>query len=44
MGSKNLSIEDLRAAQLEPHVDPLNEFSDRCRDEMRRLLHRGLFE
>lgn len=41
-GEANLSLEDMREATLQPHVDPLNEFSDRCRDEIRDLLRGGL--
>jgi hypothetical protein len=41
-GEKNLSVEDLREATLEPHVDPLSEFSMRCREELRHLLRYGL--
>ena len=41
-GEQNLSLEDLREATLAPHVDPLYEFSTRCREEIRHLLHHGL--
>jgi len=38
-GEKNLSIEDLKSVALAPdHVDPLNVFSTRCREELRSLL------
>lgn len=41
-GEKNLSIEEIRASVLGPHIDPLNEFSARCREEIRHLLQHGL--
>jgi len=41
-GEKNLSMEDLREVALQPHVDPLYEFSSRCREEMHHLLRYGL--
>jgi hypothetical protein len=43
-GEKNLTLEDLREATLKPHVDPLHEFSTRCREEIRRLLRQGAIE
>lgn len=42
-GERNMSLEDLREAALQPHVDPLCEFSTRCRDELRLMLKRGSF-
>ena len=41
---EQLSLEDVREAVLRPHVDPLNEFSDRCRGEIRHLLRYGINE
>jgi len=40
-GEQSLSIQDLRHATLTPHVDPLNSFSIRCREEMRIILGNG---
>jgi hypothetical protein len=41
-GETALSIEALKTATLVPHVDPLNEFSSRCRDELQSLVrHRA---
>jgi hypothetical protein len=38
-GEKNLSLEDLSDAAVAPdHVDPLNTFSTRCRDELQSIL------
>jgi hypothetical protein len=37
-GEKAISFEDLKNTTLSPHIDPLNEFSSRCRDELRSLL------
>jgi hypothetical protein len=37
-GEEPLSMEALRSATLAPHIDPLNVFSSRCRDELRQLL------
>lgn len=37
-GEESLSIEDLRNVTLTPHVDPLNGFSIRCREEVRIFL------
>jgi hypothetical protein len=41
-GEEDLSLEDLRAATLTPHVDPLNVFSSRCREEIRIFLRNGV--
>jgi hypothetical protein len=41
-GEKNLTLEDLREATLQPHVDPLYEFSSRCREEIHHLFRHGL--
>ena len=43
-GEENLSLEALRTATLESHIDPLNEFSDRCRSELRQLQRYGISE
>jgi len=40
-GETNLTLEGLREAALETHVDPLNQFSSCCRGEIRMLLRRG---
>ena len=40
-GEKDLSFKDLRNATLGPHVDPLNQFSTRCREESRAFLRNG---
>jgi hypothetical protein len=41
-GSAPVPIEDLRTATLAPHVDPLNSFSSRCREELRQVFrHRS---
>lgn len=41
-GSAPVPIEDLRSATLAPHVDPLNSFSSRCREELRQVFrHRS---
>jgi hypothetical protein len=37
-GEPAMTLEDLRSAALTQHVDPLNEFSSRCREELRLLL------
>jgi hypothetical protein len=37
-GEANLTIEDIRNVALTPHVDPLNIFSTRCREELSSLL------
>jgi hypothetical protein len=41
-GEKNLTLEALREATLQPHVDPLYDFSSRCREEIHHLLTHGL--
>jgi hypothetical protein len=41
-GEKDISFEDLRVATLAPHVDPLNVFSTRCREEIRIVLRTGV--
>jgi len=42
-GEPSLSIQDLRNETLSPHVDPLNDFSSLCRQEMRSLLPKGSY-
>jgi hypothetical protein len=37
-GEKAIPIEVLKNTTLSPHIDPLNAFSSRCRDELRSLL------
>ena len=34
-GEASLSMEDLRNVTLSPHIDPLQDFSTLCREEMR---------
>jgi hypothetical protein len=36
-GEKAISFEVLKNTTLSPHIDPLNGFSSRCRDELRSL-------
>jgi hypothetical protein len=40
-GEPNLSVEQMRAAALAAHADPLDDFSIACRKELRDILHRG---
>ena len=40
-GEASLSIEDLRNVTLSPHIDPLQNFSTLCREEMRSFLYKG---
>jgi hypothetical protein len=40
-GERDISLEALRAETLKSHIDPLNEFSVRCRDELRTLFRGG---
>jgi HAMP domain-containing protein len=37
-GEEAISFEVLKNTALSPHIDPLNVFSSRCRDELRSLL------
>jgi hypothetical protein len=37
-GEPAMTLEDLRSAALTHHVDPLNDFSSRCREELRLLF------
>jgi hypothetical protein len=37
-GVEAISFEVLKNTALSPHIDPLNAFSSRCRDELRSLL------
>ena len=41
-GEDNMSIDQIRTAALEQHVDPLNEFALRCRAELRKVYSRGV--
>ena len=36
-GENNLSIDQIKTAALEQHVDPLNEFALKCRAELRKV-------
>jgi hypothetical protein len=38
VGGKAIPFEVLKNATLSPHIDPLNAFSSRCRDELQSLL------
>jgi hypothetical protein len=40
-GENNLSIEQIKAAALEQHVDPLNEFALKCRAELQNVYSRA---
>ena len=40
-GENNLSIEQIKAAALEQHVDPLNDFALKCRAELHKVYTRG---
>ena len=40
-GEPNMSIEELKAAALEQHADPLNDFALKCRLELRRVYERA---
>jgi hypothetical protein len=40
-GEGALSIEQLKTAALEHHVDPLNDFALKCRAELRRVYERA---
>ena len=42
-GEQDLSMQEFKAATLTPHVDPLNEFSSQCRDEIRAFLRKGAY-
>jgi hypothetical protein len=41
-GEQNVSIEVLRESTLADHVEPLKEFSLRCREELHRLIRTGV--
>ena len=40
-GEDNMSIEQIKTAALEQHVDPLNEFALKCRGELHRVYSRA---
>jgi hypothetical protein len=40
-GEKNMTIEELKSAALEQHVDPLNDFALKCRSELREVYARA---
>lgn len=41
-GEKKLSLEDMREVTSQPHLNPLQDFSMRCREEIRHLLRFGI--
>jgi hypothetical protein len=40
-GEANMTIEELKSAALEQHVDPLNDFALKCRSELREVYARA---
>jgi hypothetical protein len=40
-GQKNMSIDQMKSAVLEQHVDPLNDFALKCRSELRTVYARA---
>ena len=40
-GENNMSIEQIKTAALEQHVDPLNEFALKCRAELHKVYSRA---
>jgi hypothetical protein len=40
-GASNMSIDQIKAAALEQHVDPLNEFALKCRAELHKVYARA---
>ena len=40
-GEKNMSIDQMKSAVLEQHVDPLNDFALKCRSELRTVYARA---
>lgn len=40
-GEKNMTIEQIKLVALEKHVDPLNDFSLKCRSELREVYARS---
>ena len=40
-GEDNMSIDQIKAAALEQHVDPLSEFALKCRAELHNVYSRG---
>jgi hypothetical protein len=43
-GEKNWTIEQIKSAALEEHVDPLNDFALKCRSELRLIYARGVLK
>jgi hypothetical protein len=43
-GEKNWTIEQIKSAALEEHVDPLNDFALKCRSELRFIYARGVLK
>jgi hypothetical protein len=43
-GEKNWTIEQIKSAALEEHVDPLNDFALKCRLELRMIYERGVLK
>jgi hypothetical protein len=43
-GEKNWTIEQIKSAALEEHVDPLNDFALKCRSELHMIYARGVFK
>jgi hypothetical protein len=43
-GEKNWTIEQIKSAALEEHVDPLNDFALKCRSELRMIYERGVLK
>jgi hypothetical protein len=41
-GEENWTIEQIKSAALETHVDPLNDFALKCRSELRMIYARGV--
>lgn len=41
-GGQNMSIEELKTVALEQHADPLNDFTLKCRSELRRVYQRAV--
>jgi hypothetical protein len=43
-GEKNWTIEQIKSAALEEHVDPLNDFALKCRSELHTIYARGVLK
>ena len=41
-GEKNMTIEEIKSVALEQHADPMNDFSLKCRSELRDVYSREL--